>query len=191
MDERKVMRPWPRLSSRVIGDFRIFRLAEEVFEMPGAAGTHSFYVLYSQDWVNVVPVTPEGRVVLIRQFRPGTCEVTIEVPGGMVDQGEDPARAALRELEEETGYCAESVIRTGRVRPNPAILRNTCHMFVALGARPVGHTRMDEAEDVETFEATWDEVEAMVRDGRIDHSLVLNTLAFARNALGAARTTTL
>ncbi len=183
MDDRHAMRPWPRLRTRMLGDFRIFRLAEEEFEMPRGAGTHSFYVLLSADWVNVVPVTPEGRVVLIRQFRPGTCQVTIEVPGGMVDDGEDPARAALRELEEETGYRAETLVPTGRVRPNPAILRNTCHMFVALGARPVGRTRMDEAEDVETFEATWDEVDAMVRDGRIDHSLVLNTLTFARRAL--------
>lgn len=176
------MRPWPRLDSRVIGDFRIFRLAEETFEMPGGSRTHSFYVLWSADWVNVVPITPEGRVVLIRQFRPGTCEVTIEVPGGMVDEGEDPADAAMRELEEETGYRAERVIPTGRVRPNPAILRNTCHMFVALQARPVGRTQMDEAEDVETFEATWEEVDALVRSGRIDHSLVLNTLTFARAA---------
>lgn len=183
MDKDCVIRPWTRLSSRVLGDYRIFRLAEEDFDMPAGAGTHSFYVLLSADWVNVVPVTPEGKVVLIRQFRPGTCEVTIEVPGGVVDEGEEPAQAALRELEEETGYRAESVIPTGRVRPNPAILRNFCHMFIALGARPVGRTRMDDAEIVETFEASWDEVEEMVRSGRVDHSLVLNTLTFAQRAL--------
>lgn len=187
MGEHAPMRPWPRLSSRVLGNFRIFRLAEEEFEMPGGAGTHSFYVLLSEDWVNVVPLTPEGRVVLIRQFRPGTSEVTIEVPGGMVDKGEDPACAAQRELEEETGYRAEALFPTGRVRPNPAILRNSCHMFVATGVRPIGRTRMDEAEDVETFEATWDEVDALVRSGRIDHSLVLNTLTFARRALSERR----
>lgn len=179
MTER-LMKPWPIVGSRLVGHFRIFDLVEEEYEMPCGRGRHSFYVLLSRDWVNIVPITKEGRVVLIRQFRPGTQEVTIEVPGGMVDGGEDPAQAARRELEEETGYIAEQIMITGKVRPNPAFLRNTCHMFLAIGASPLGHTRMDESEDVQTFEAPWSEVEKMVEDGSIDHSLVLNTLYAAR-----------
>lgn len=182
MDASFRMKPWPKLGSKILGDFRIFRLAEEEFLMPDGR-THKFFVLLSPDWVNVVPITPQGRVVLIRQFRPGTCEVTIEVPGGMVDRGEEPSAAARRELEEETGYTAEKIVLTGMVRPNPAFLNNTCHMFVALQARPLGKTRMDEAEDVEAFEATFDEVDDLIAKGAITHSLVLNTLTFARKAL--------
>jgi len=173
--------PWPRLSQREIGDFRIFSLVEEEYARPEPGRTHPFFVLLSRDWVNVVPVTAEGRVVLIRQFRPGAEEVTIEVPGGMVETGDrDPADAALRELEEETGYTAERIVKTATVSPNPAILRNHCHMYLATGVRPLGRTNQDEGEDVHAFEATWDEVDAMVRDGRIDHGLVLNSLMFAR-----------
>lgn len=172
--------PWHLMDRVDRGDFRIFRMVEEFYEAPGMTLDHGFFVLESRDWVNVVPVTPEGNVVLIRQFRAGTAEVTNEVPGGMVDAGEAPGAAALRELEEETGYRAERLVRLGAVRPNPAIIRNTCHMYLALDAVPTGRTNFDPSEDVVTFEATWAEVQAMIADGRIDHSLVLNALDFAR-----------
>jgi len=174
--------PWRRVDRADRGDFRIFRMVEEYYEAPGMSLGHGFYVLESPDWVNVVPITPQGDVVLIRQFRAGTAEVTIEVPGGMVEAGEDPGAAGLRELEEETGYRATRLVRLGAVRPNPAILRNTCHMYLALDAVPTGRTNFDPGEDVHAFEVPWDEVQAMIADGRIDHSLVLNALDFARRA---------
>ncbi len=172
--------PWRRIDRVDRGNFRIFRMVEEFYEAPGMKLDHGYYVLESQDWVNVVPITPEGNVVLIRQFRAGTAEVTIEVPGGMVDEGEDPRTAGLRELEEETGYRAGAIVRLAAVRPNPAILRNTCHMYLALDVTPTGRTNFDPGEDIYTFEASWAEVHAMIADGRIDHSLVLNALDFAR-----------
>lgn len=176
-----VTRPWPRLSQEVTGRYRIFDVAQERYERADASRTHDFFVILSPDWVNVVPITPEGRVVLIRQFRPGTGEITLEVPGGMVEPDEpDPSRTALRELEEETGYTAEGILATASIRPNPAILRNTLHMFVATGARPLGRIHPDEGEEIAPFEATWDEVDAMVRDGRITHALTLTALMYAR-----------
>jgi 8-oxo-dGTP pyrophosphatase MutT (NUDIX family) len=177
----RVLAPWPRLSEKVLGRFRIFDIVEEEYERPDGAPSHSFYVLRTSDWVNVVPVTPEGRVVLIRQFRPGTQEITIEVPGGMVEPSEpDPAASALRELEEETGYVADSIALTASIRPNPAILRNRLHMFVATGARPSGRVNLDAGEDVESFEATWDEIDGMVRRREITHALTLTALMYAR-----------
>jgi len=177
-----MLEKWHRLGSRFVGDFRIFSMVSEDFSMPDGR-THSFFVLLSKDWVNVVPVTKEGKIVLIRQFRAGSEEVTIEVPGGMVDN-ETPEQAALRELEEETGYEALQLIKTGVVRPNPAFIRNRCHMFLALGATPTGKTHFDPSEFVETFEATFEEVEQMILDGRIDHSLVINTIFFAKKLRG-------
>lgn len=181
------LKPWERLEHELVGDFRIFQLAKESFIKPDGS-THSFYVLYSSDWVNIVPITPEGRVVLIKQFRPGSMEVTIEVPGGMVDQTDnDPCQAAKRELMEETGYEAETIIKTATIRPNPAILRNRCHQFIALNARPTGQTHFDSGEYVVTFEADWNDVEKMMQDGRIDHALVLNALNSAKSFLGSKR----
>jgi len=185
------MKPWPRLSGREMGDFRIFSLVEELYLRPAVDGrvekTHPFYVILSRDWINVVPITPEGRVLLIRQFRSGTEEITIEVPGGMVETTDvDPTETARRELEEESGYRADRIIPLRSVRPNPAILRNWCHLFVATGVRPVGKMNWDEGEEVRPFEATWAEVDELVRSGAINHSIVLNALTFARQYLNAS-----
>ena len=189
MASRAGVQPWRRIDGQVIANYRIFRMADETYARPDGAGEFGFYVILSDDWVNVVPVTPEGKVVLIRQWRAGSDEVAIEVPGGLVDPGEDPLDSAGRELEEETGYRCEKVVRTGRLRPNPAIQRNFLHTFLAIGARPHGPPRLEEREDIETFEATWSEIDAMIRSGAIDHALVINSLEFARRALaeGAGR----
>lgn len=175
------LRPWERTGHEVVGRFRIFDLLRETYRHPEDGRTHDYLVIDSADWVNVVPITPEGRVVLVRQFRPGTREVTIEVPGGMVEPGEvDPAVAAVRELEEETGYVAGRVEKTRSIRPNPAFIRNWHHMFVARDAIPAGRMRPDEGEYLRPFEATWDEVDRMVGDGSITHALCLTALMFAR-----------
>lgn len=177
------VRPWRRVDEKVVANYRIFGIADETYARPDGAGQFGFYVILSPDWVNVVPVTPEGKVVLIRQWRAGSDHVEIEVPGGLVDPGEDPQDSAGRELKEETGYRCEKVVRTGRLRPNPALQRNYLHTFVALGARPDGAPHLEEREDIESFEATWDEVDSLIRSGAIDHALVLNALEFARRAI--------
>ena len=186
MADGQAARPWRRVAGKEVADFRIFRMASEVYARPDGAGEYDFYVILSDDWVNVVPVTDEGKVVLIRQWRAGSDEVAIEVPGGMIDAGEDPAAAAARELAEETGYGCREVLRTGKLRPNPAIQRNFLHTFVAVGARRDGPPHLEEREDIDCFEATWDEVDALIRDGRIDHALVLCALNSARRVLAEA-----
>ncbi|MBP8972069.1 NUDIX hydrolase [Myxococcota bacterium] len=185
MESKTRLKPWRRIGTVPRGDFRIFKLVEEFFEAPGMDLDHGFFVIESPDWVNIVPVTDDGKVVLIRQFRAGNNSVTIEIPGGMVDAGESFSAAALRELEEETGYQAKKVTALGSVSPNPAIMRNSCHMFLASGVKPTGQIHFDSSEDVESFEASWEEIDAMIARGEINHSLVLNALFFAKQALEA------
>ncbi|WP_161630020.1 NUDIX hydrolase [Desulfogranum mediterraneum] len=132
------------------------------------------------DWVNVVAVTPERRLVMIRQFRYGSRRQEIEIPGGMIDPGEDPVSAACRELLEETGYTGREPNIIGKVCPNPALQRNSCYTVLVRDAVKTAEPRFDDMEDIACFLHSHEEVESMVRQGLIDHGLVLNALMFYR-----------
>jgi ADP-ribose pyrophosphatase len=173
-DTSAVIRPWPLLASKVLSAFPIYTLRQDTRRSPRTGKEHDFLVLDSRDWINVVPVTPEGNLVLIRQFRHGTASLVWEIPGGMVDeQDESPEQAARRELLEETGYVPEGMAFLGAVHPNPAIQNNRCHTFLARNVSPRHTQRLDGSEDIEVQEAPWSEVSRMVDQGEISHSLVL------------------
>jgi len=176
-DSSSLIRPWPLLASKVLNAFRIYTLRQDTRRSPRTGKEHDFLVLDSRDWINVVPVTPTGNLVLIRQFRHGTASLVWEVPGGMMDaEDESPAEAARRELVEETGYVPEETVFLGLVHPNPAIQNNRCHTFLARNVRPHKTQRLDGTEDIEVREASWAEVSRMVDQGVISHSLVLTAL---------------
>ncbi len=158
----------------MVGDFRIFRLRQDHVRSPHNGREFHFYVLEAPEWINVIPLTPEGKVVLIRQYRAGTEEVSLEIPGGMVDDEDgDPAATARRELLEETGYAADDMIPIGRVAPNPAIMDNHCHTFLARDARPVAEPHFDGAEYIELELVDLDEIPGLITGGRITHALVV------------------
>ena len=169
---------WRRVRSEPLGDFRIFTIRRDRIVSPRTQEELDFYVLDGADWVNVIPVTEEGNVLLVRQYRHGTEETTIEIPGGGIDPRDgSPLAAARRELLEETGYTAEAWRDLGYVHPNPAIQSNRCWTFLAERCRRVAAPQFDPGEDIEVFEAAPDEVRAMLRDGRITHSLVVAAFA--------------
>lgn len=165
---------WQKLSSELIGDHKIFKIRMDRSRSPRTGDDHTFFVLETGDWINVIPVTPEGKIVFIHQFRHGTEDVTLEIPGGMAD-AEDVsfAESAARELREETGYVAEKIVSIGSVAPNPAFLTNRCHTFLALNATKVGPTQFDGAEDIMVEEIDGSEVPALISSGRITHALVV------------------
>ena len=129
------------------------------------------------DWCNVVPVTDDGRVVLVRQHRWGTDAPSLEIPGGLVDPGEAPLHAARRELHEETGYDAASLVELGRVHPKPALQANVLNMFLARGCTPHGRgQQLEELEDCEVVLLNRAQLEAAIDAGEITHALVLAAL---------------
>ncbi|MFZ2635860.1 MAG: NUDIX hydrolase [Rectinemataceae bacterium] len=144
---------WKETGSDRIADCRVFDVSSS--DRESATGKHGrFYLINSHDWVGVIPVvdTPDGRqFVMIRQYRHGTGRLSLEFPGGVVDPGEDPGLAAVRELAEETGYEPEFVLPLGDLSPNPAFMTNTFHAFVAEGCRLTRPQALDEHEEIETF----------------------------------------
>ena len=144
---------------------------------PRTGTEHDFYILDSVNWVNIIAVTPDQRLVMIHQYRHGSRSVELEVPGGMMDKEEtDPVAAAVRELREETGYAGENARLIGRVHSNPAILSNTTFTVLIENCRMQHAVEFDAGEDLTTHLAPVAELPQLVADEKIGHSLVVVAL---------------
>jgi 8-oxo-dGTP pyrophosphatase MutT (NUDIX family) len=172
------VKPWIKRGESAPQDHRIFKLRTLDVEDPRNGKRYPRVVLDGPDWVNVIAVTKDEKAVLIRQFRFGTWSTTLEIPGGLVDPGEDPAVAAARELEEETGFRPAQLVQIGVSEPNPAIQNNRLHHYLATGCERVHDGAQEEAEDIEVELVPVKELDALVRSGAITHSLVVTALYF-------------
>jgi len=164
---------WVRQGSEIIADCRVFQVRRDVSISPHAGSTHDFFVLESPDWINIIPLTVDEKVVMIEQYRHGSEEVTLEIPGGMVDAGESPVAAAAREMLEETGYGGGEVVALGRVRPNPAIHNNWIHTFVARGVELKEKPVIESTEHTIVRLVPLARIPALIADGSINHALVV------------------
>ena len=171
-------RPWPRHGSRAGSDYRIFRSRYDDLENPRTGQRMERVVLETPDWVNVIALTKDSRdIVIVKQHRFGSGGNTIEIPGGMIDPGEEPLVAAKRELREETGYVATQWTALGPVEPNPAFIDNHCHHFLAEGATLDESQELDAGEDIVVTTMTTAEAVQAIHSGAISHSLVITALA--------------
>lgn len=164
---------WTVLETELLQDCRVFRVSRTLARSPRTGATHAFFRIDADDWVNVVPLTAQGEIVFVRQYRHGSRELTLEIPGGIVDPGETPLEAAARELLEETGYRAPSVVSLGAVNPNPALFGNRLHTFLARNVERVAAIRNEGAEETAVELVPLTELPARMRSGQIDHALVV------------------
>jgi 8-oxo-dGTP pyrophosphatase MutT (NUDIX family) len=167
------LRPWKHLGGSQIADCRVFKVRSERFRSPTSGRERDFFVIDCPDWVNVLALTGEGRIVLVRQHRFGTDRISLEIPGGVIDPGESPAAAGARELLEETGYRGEPPVLLGKVEANPALQPNSAFTYLISGCRKVAEQRPDEDEELEVVEAPLSEIDGLLRSGEISHALVL------------------
>lgn len=166
-------RRWTTVESEPLQDCRVFSVHRVRARSPHTGSEHDFFAIDSSDWVNIVPITPDGCVVMVRQYRHGSREITLETPGGLIDPGETPVEAAARELLEETGYAAGEWVPLGGVNPNPALFRNRLHGFLARDVRRVAEIRNESTEETHVELVPLDAMREHVRAGRVDHALVI------------------
>jgi len=165
---------WRLISSTRRFSDRLISVDHDRYELAGNGASAEFTIIRTTDWINVIPFTPEGNLVFIRQFRHGIREVTLEIPGGAMDpHDETPRTAAERELREETGYQAARWEYLGYVTPNPALQDNRCHTFLATGARRVGEPSLDPYERIEVEVVSRPDAVRLLRERAVHHGLVL------------------
>jgi 8-oxo-dGTP pyrophosphatase MutT (NUDIX family) len=154
----------------------LFRLRRERFRSRASGREHDYYVLALADSVNVVALTTERQLVLVRQFRAGANLDSLETPGGLLEPGEDPCVAAARELLEETGYAGDAPVSLGWLWTNPSLLTSRNAMVLIPGVRNVAEPKPDASEELAIELVPAASVAAMIRDGRIGHALTALTL---------------
>ena len=164
-------RPWRELRSRTLLDCRIFIVESTAMASPVDDSVHEFFRLRAPDWAHIVPVTAQGEIVMIRQFRQGSQEISLEIPAGLIEPGEAPEAAARRECLEETGYRATVLSSLGRLRPNPALFTNRLHSFYALGVERVTEIKQTATEYTEVELVELERLPDLLRSGAIDHAL--------------------
>lgn len=169
---------WRKLGSRYGDDGLIlFDTRFDKMEHPLTGAVMERIVLESVDWVNCVAIDRNGKHVMVRQFRFGAGAVTLETPGGMVDEGEDSETAIRRELTEETGYGGGTWKYLGAVQPNPAFHNNRCHHWLARDVEVVAEQQPGAGEHIEVVTLSDDEVIDAARAGQIEHALALSVIA--------------
>jgi ADP-ribose diphosphatase len=167
---------WDTLEIREDRKYGLFAVKILKNRSPRTGKIHEFQVLDCPDWVAAVAITPDNELVMVRQHRHGSGELSLELPGGLIKEGQTPEQSGREELEEETGYKAAVFEPLGWMHPMPAIFTNKFYVFLARGATPSGYLHPDETEEIETVLVPAAQVREYIRSGKITCSVMIAAL---------------
>ena len=170
---------WKLLSSKYLFKDNWATLRADSCQMPNGNIVEPYYVLEYPDWVNVVALTEDNQVILIRQYRHAAGEVILEVPGGCIDKGETPEEAVRRELLEETGYTFSEVELLSILYANPATSNNKTHCFLATGGRKIQEQSLDSGEDIVVELVSVPQLKELIVENRFGQALHTSGIFYA------------
>jgi ADP-ribose pyrophosphatase len=175
---------WKTLSSEYISQHIYFNARRDRCERDDGIIIDPYYVVELPTSATALPITADGRVVLVKQYRHPIDEIILETPGGFIDEGEHMVAGMQRELLEETGYHFDTVTHVGRVAANPGLLNNYTELFVATGGKKIGNQQLDHNEEIEIILVSMEELLKLLFTQQIKQSLHANCIFFALQHLG-------
>jgi len=178
------MEKWKLLSSEYICKEPWATLRRDTCELPDGRINEHYYVLEYPDWVNMIGITEQNELLVIKQYRHGAGIISLEIPAGTTEAGEDPKNAAVREMLEETGYQFDQIEEIAALYANPATSGNITYSYLMTGGKKVQEQDLDEHEEIDVYRIPLEEAKSMLLDNKFSQALHASALFYAFNKLG-------
>ena len=172
----QTIKEWKLLESEYLVRRPWLTARRDRLELPDGRIIPEYYVLEYPDWVNVIAITKYGQFVMERQYRHAARKISLELPCGIMEEGETPLEAAQRELLEETGFGGGQWKKLMELSPNPSAMSNTTHCFLAIGVEKIAEQHLDETEELSVLFMTKEEVKRMLNENQICQALMVAPL---------------
>lgn len=177
------IKTWKTLKSRIIARDKFLGVIEESVELPSGRKIRNYKLIKSPDIVAIFALTKNNKVVMINEYKHGAKKVLLTIPSGLVEKGESLRRSAMRELQEETGYGAEKLVKLASLREFPKRMRHRLHIFLADRAFRLGEQKLDKTENIDVSLMSFEDLKEMVIKGKIESSVTVAATFFTMQKL--------